>query len=77
MTNLELKLDIEMIIFNTMHKDIRHLSNFIVLIAKSFMYTKCCLGEKLNIPEFESLINSCEYYDLENRQTERQRAKAL
>ena len=29
------------------------------------MYTKCCLGEKLNIPEFESLINSCEYYELE------------
>ena len=42
-----------------------HVNNFIVLVAKSYMYTKHCLKEKLRKEEFEKTIENCrkfEYY---------------
>ena len=49
----------EKIIFNNVEKDPRHVVNFIVFVAKSFMYSKRCLNTKYTVIEFESLIKDC------------------
>ena len=48
------------ILFNTTGKSVQSIGNFIILIAKTYMYAKRCLKEEYNMKGLINTISSCE-----------------
>ena len=63
---LKVDLNAESILFNTVKLKPRNVINFIILIAKSYMYSSRCLKKDYNIFEFERIVAECECCEYQN-----------
>ena len=68
-TTDEIKLTRETVLMNTVHQTNAHVSNFIVLTAKCFMYSKRCLKEELKHKAFEQFLVKCKNFEYYNAKT--------
>ena len=50
------ELTAEKVIFNTINKKAMNVENFIVLLAKQYIYRCRCMEENLSLYEFKSLV---------------------
>ena len=59
LTNFDVQLSPEKVIFNTVHANPKHVSNFVVLAAKAKIYALKCKQETLSVIKIKSFIEEC------------------
>ena len=64
MYNTNTCLTAENIIFNTIEPNAKHVSNFIVLVAKTYMYSQRCLNKDYTFREYKIILERCEQNEL-------------
>ena len=62
----------ENILYNLVHPKCTHIINFIVLMAKQYIYRCKCMNKKLNMLEFSQEINFIKEIEFYNAQTLKQ-----
>ena len=59
-------INVETVIFNTVHENPLHLINYIILLVKQYIYVQKCLKKECNYNGLSNYVESarrCEYYN--------------